>query len=153
MPLGREGMPAVTNRSKWRAVPPYPVAGNPTGTGDTAPAAPADGTAERRPWPERLRTAVASSAAAVAAPLASRWTGASGGGGAVAGSGLQVEFTRPAWSRTALTAAANGALPVNAVAKAAMGAPGTYPASSPCSAPPTRPGRSRGRPRCGLRSD
>lgn len=68
--LGPEGILAVTNRGDWRAVPPYPVAGNPTGAGDAAVAALADGTAERRPWPERLRTAVAWSAAAVAAPLA-----------------------------------------------------------------------------------
>lgn len=68
--LGSEGMVAVTGRGEWRATPPYLVAGNPTGAGDAAVAALADATAERRPWPERLRTAVVWSAAAVAAPVA-----------------------------------------------------------------------------------
>lgn len=68
--LGPDGVLAVTGRGEWRASPPYPIRGNPTGAGDAAVAALADGTAERRPWPERLRIAVAWSAAAVAAPLA-----------------------------------------------------------------------------------
>ncbi|MFE6485387.1 1-phosphofructokinase family hexose kinase [Streptomyces sp. NPDC057757] len=68
--LGAEGLLAVTPDGVWRARPPGPLAGNPTGAGDAAVAALAAGLADRAPWPERLRSAVALSAAAVRAPLA-----------------------------------------------------------------------------------
>lgn len=68
--LGANGMLAVTGDGEWRAKPPYPVGGNPTGAGDAAVAALAYGLDLRMPWPDRLRTAVAWSAAAVAAPTA-----------------------------------------------------------------------------------
>lgn len=68
--LGVDGMVAVTGEGRWRAEPPYAVAGNPTGAGDAAVAALATGMARRQPWPERLRAAVAWSSAAVAAPVA-----------------------------------------------------------------------------------
>ncbi|MEU5594841.1 hexose kinase [Streptomyces sp. NPDC020298] len=68
--LGPEGLLAHTPDGVWRARPPAPVAGNPTGAGDAAVAALALGLSTGRPWPERLVEAVALSAAAVAAPLA-----------------------------------------------------------------------------------
>ncbi|NUT99624.1 MAG: hexose kinase [Saccharothrix sp.] len=68
--LGPEGMVAVTGEGRWRAVPPFPVRGNPTGAGDAAVAALANGLVEQSSWPMRLRAAVAWSAAAVAAPVA-----------------------------------------------------------------------------------
>jgi 1-phosphofructokinase family hexose kinase len=68
--LGVDGMIAVTEEGRWRAEPPYVVAGNPTGAGDAAVAALAAGMAERQPWPQRLRSAVAWSSAAVAASVA-----------------------------------------------------------------------------------
>ncbi|MFC7613344.1 hypothetical protein ACFQV2_06690 [Actinokineospora soli] len=48
------------------------VDGNPTGAGDAAVAALADGMARGTAWPDRLRAAVAWSAAAVAAPRRAR---------------------------------------------------------------------------------
>lgn len=68
--LGRDGMLAVTEEGQWRATPPYPVTGNPTGAGDAAVAALAHGVERELPWPDRLRLAVAWSAGAVAAPMA-----------------------------------------------------------------------------------
>ena len=68
--LGARGMLAVTGEGSWRAAPPYPVRGNATGAGDAAVAALVLGMASGQPWPDRLRTAVALSAAAVAAPVA-----------------------------------------------------------------------------------
>lgn len=68
--LGEEGMVALTGDGCWRAEPPYVVRGNATGAGDAAVAAIAHGIAEGMSWPERLRAAVAWSAAAVAAPMA-----------------------------------------------------------------------------------
>ncbi|MGW5053380.1 1-phosphofructokinase family hexose kinase [Actinokineospora sp. NPDC004072] len=67
--LGAAGSLAVTPDATWRAVPPR-IDGNPTGAGDAAVAALADGLARGIPWPTRLETAVAWSAAAVAAPVA-----------------------------------------------------------------------------------
>ena len=68
--LGPDGLLAGTAAGWWRARPPAAVRGNPTGAGDAAVAALARGMAERSGWPERLRDAVALSAAAVAAPFA-----------------------------------------------------------------------------------
>ncbi|MCX5414094.1 1-phosphofructokinase family hexose kinase [Streptomyces sp. NBC_00059] len=68
--LGADGMIALTAEGDWRAVPPRRIPGNPTGAGDAAIAALSAGIAEDIPWPERLRRAVAVSAAAVRAPLA-----------------------------------------------------------------------------------
>ncbi|MFE0463017.1 1-phosphofructokinase family hexose kinase [Kitasatospora sp. NPDC058965] len=68
--LGPEGLLAVTPEGSWRARPPHPVAGNPTGAGDAAVAALAAGLATGAPWQPVLARAVALSAAAVAAPLA-----------------------------------------------------------------------------------
>lgn len=66
--LGADGLVAVTGDGVWRARPPEPVHGNPTGAGDACVAALAAGTGT--PWPERLAEAVAVSAAAVAGALA-----------------------------------------------------------------------------------
>jgi tagatose 6-phosphate kinase len=68
--LGPGGLLAVTGDGWWRAVPPEVVAGNPIGAGDAAVAALAAGLVDRLPWPERLREAVAVSAAAVLHPVA-----------------------------------------------------------------------------------
>lgn len=68
--IGPEGLLAVTGAGSWRAVPPEVVAGNPTGAGDAAVAALAAGLVDQLPWPERLREAVAASAAAVLHPVA-----------------------------------------------------------------------------------
>jgi tagatose 6-phosphate kinase len=68
--FGPEGMVAGTDEGWWRATPPASVRGNATGAGDAAVAALARGLAEGGPWPDRLRDAVALSAAAVAAPMA-----------------------------------------------------------------------------------
>ncbi|MEU5882836.1 1-phosphofructokinase family hexose kinase [Spirillospora sp. NPDC047279] len=68
--MGPDGMIAVTPDGSWRAVPPSPVAGNPTGAGDAAVAAAARSLASGTPWPDLLRHAVALSAAAVRAPVA-----------------------------------------------------------------------------------
>jgi tagatose 6-phosphate kinase len=68
--LGEAGMTAFTSEGSWRAAPPNRVAGNPTGAGDAAAAALVAGAVAGTPWPERLRDAVALSAAAVARPTA-----------------------------------------------------------------------------------
>ena len=68
--LGREGLLAVTGEGTWRARPSEEVFGNPTGAGDALVAALTVGMVTGEPWPERLREAVAVSAAAVAAPVA-----------------------------------------------------------------------------------
>ncbi|WP_018684217.1 1-phosphofructokinase family hexose kinase [Actinokineospora enzanensis] len=68
--LGADGMLATTEDGDWRATPPRRISGNPTGAGDAAVAALANGVHLALTWPERLRLAVAWSAAAVAAPLA-----------------------------------------------------------------------------------
>ncbi|MGY0232694.1 1-phosphofructokinase family hexose kinase [Longispora urticae] len=67
---GPDGMLAVTADGCWHAAPPAPVAGNPTGAGDSAVAAVARGLAYRKDWPSILADAVALSAAAVLAPEA-----------------------------------------------------------------------------------
>ncbi|GGJ30944.1 1-phosphofructokinase family hexose kinase [Streptomyces brasiliensis] len=68
--LGAEGLLAHTPEGRWRAAPPAPLHGNPTGAGDSAVAGLLSGLAERLPWPERLARAVALSAATVLAPTA-----------------------------------------------------------------------------------
>jgi tagatose 6-phosphate kinase len=70
--LGRDGMLAVTGEGAWHAALGHDttVSGNPTGAGDAAVAALARGLVAREPWPDRLRGAVALSAAAVLHPLA-----------------------------------------------------------------------------------
>ena len=69
--LGSAGLVAATaDGVVRRAFLPEPVAGNPTGAGDACVAALARGMLHRHPWAERLRDAVALSAAAVVAPVA-----------------------------------------------------------------------------------
>ncbi|MCS0636007.1 1-phosphofructokinase family hexose kinase [Streptomyces sp. LP05-1] len=68
--LGPDGLLAVTPDGVWRAAPPRPVAGNPTGAGDSAVAGLLSGLVMDLPWPERLVRAVALSAATVLAPAA-----------------------------------------------------------------------------------
>ncbi|MGH3375713.1 MAG: 1-phosphofructokinase family hexose kinase, partial [Actinoallomurus sp.] len=65
--LGAGGLLAVTGDEVHRVAPPRVVTGNPTGAGDACVAALAAGCAAGTPWRDRLRTAVAWSAAAVAA--------------------------------------------------------------------------------------
>ncbi len=66
--LGPDGLVAVTPEGVWRAAPPEPLHGNPTGAGDACVAALAASMA--LDWPTRLVEAVAVSAAAVPCPLA-----------------------------------------------------------------------------------
>lgn len=68
--MGSDGLVAVTPDGSWRARMPYPVHGNPTGAGDALVAGLALGLARGTPWPDRLRTAAALGAAAVATPVA-----------------------------------------------------------------------------------
>jgi tagatose 6-phosphate kinase len=68
---GADGLLAVTGAGRWRAVPPEPVAGNPTGAGDAVVAALAATLDEA--WPHRLADAVALSAAVVASPVAGQF--------------------------------------------------------------------------------
>ena len=74
--LGGDGLLAVTGEGTWRAAPPGPVAGNPTGAGDAVVAGLAHGLVLGRPWPERLRHATALGTAAVAAPAAGQFAAA-----------------------------------------------------------------------------
>lgn len=68
--FGADGLVVSGPGVALRARPPRRVAGNPTGAGDACVAALAAGSASGTPWPERLRDAVAWSAAAVAADAA-----------------------------------------------------------------------------------
>jgi tagatose 6-phosphate kinase len=68
--LGAAGMTAFTPGGSWRAAPPTRIVGNPTGSGDAATAALIAGAVAGAPWPDRLRDAVALSAAAVTQPTA-----------------------------------------------------------------------------------
>ncbi|MFD9244954.1 1-phosphofructokinase family hexose kinase [Streptomyces sp. NPDC059556] len=68
--LGPEGLLAATPEGLWRAAPPAPVKGNPTGAGDSAVAGLLSGLVEGTPWPDRLSRAVALSAATVLSPVA-----------------------------------------------------------------------------------
>ncbi|MCF3964142.1 1-phosphofructokinase family hexose kinase [Streptomyces fuscigenes] len=75
--LGPEGLLAVTPEGTWRAAPPAPVAGNPTGAGDSAVAGLLSALVEGLPWPDRLGRAVALSVATVRAPAAGEFDAAS----------------------------------------------------------------------------
>ena len=66
---GEHGMLVVAEEQTWQVRTPR-VDGNPTGAGDATAAGFAIATAQGAPWPERLRTAAAMGAAAVAAPTA-----------------------------------------------------------------------------------
>ncbi|MFD4035019.1 1-phosphofructokinase family hexose kinase [Streptomyces sp. NPDC058637] len=68
--LGADGLLAVTPDGTWRAAPPSPVRGNPTGAGDSAVAGLLSGLADELDWPARLARAVALSTATVMAPAA-----------------------------------------------------------------------------------
>jgi tagatose 6-phosphate kinase len=68
--FGPGGLLAVTDEGSWRARPPRPLAGNPTGAGDACVAALALGAANRASWPNTLVKAIAASAAAVLRPVA-----------------------------------------------------------------------------------
>ncbi|MET9436319.1 1-phosphofructokinase family hexose kinase [Streptomyces sp. NPDC006551] len=68
--LGPEGMLAATPDGVWRAAPPAPAKGNPTGAGDSAVAGLLSGLIDGLPWPDRLARAVALSAATVLSPVA-----------------------------------------------------------------------------------
>jgi tagatose 6-phosphate kinase len=74
--LGADGLHAHTGDGCWQAVPPAVVAGNATGAGDAATAGLAHGLAQRRPWDERLRHAVALGTAAALAPVAGEFSAA-----------------------------------------------------------------------------
>jgi tagatose 6-phosphate kinase len=67
---GPDGLLAVTPDGSWRVRLAERVDGNPTGAGDAAVAALAAGIVAGWSWPERLRHAVALSAAAVHSPVA-----------------------------------------------------------------------------------
>ncbi|MFJ5732546.1 1-phosphofructokinase family hexose kinase [Streptomyces paradoxus] len=68
--LGPDGLLAATREGRWRATPPTPVRGNPTGAGDAAVAGLLSGLVEHLPWPDRLARAIALSSATVLAPVA-----------------------------------------------------------------------------------
>ena len=72
--LGPDGLLAVTAEGAWRAAPPGEVAGNPTGAGDAVTAGLVHGLVLGRPWPDRLRHAVALGTAAVASPVAGEFS-------------------------------------------------------------------------------
>lgn len=74
--LGADGLHADTGDGCWQAVPPAVMAGNATGAGDAAAAGLAHGLAQRRPWDERLRHAVALGTAAALAPVAGEFSAA-----------------------------------------------------------------------------
>lgn len=67
---GADGLVVTTSTGSWAAVPPEPVAGNPTGAGDAAAAAVARGLALGVPPEDIAAEAVVVSAAAVASPVA-----------------------------------------------------------------------------------
>ncbi|MFB7517653.1 1-phosphofructokinase family hexose kinase [Streptomyces sp. NPDC056144] len=71
--LGPEGLLAATPEGLWRAAPPAPVKGNPTGAGDSAVAGLLSGLVDGVPWPDRLARAVALSAATVLSPVAGEY--------------------------------------------------------------------------------
>lgn len=67
---GADGIVAATRDGSWLAAPEHRIEGNPTGAGDAAAAAIAARLAARADWPALLSDAVATSAAAVATPVA-----------------------------------------------------------------------------------
>lgn len=67
---GTAGLFASTVDGCFRAVPPEPLPGNPTGAGDATVAALARGLAYHTSWPDMLADAVALSAAAAVTPVA-----------------------------------------------------------------------------------
>jgi tagatose 6-phosphate kinase len=67
---GAAGMTVFAPEGSWRAAPPTRMVGNPTGAGDAAAAALIAAAVAGAPWPDRLRDAVALSAAAVLQPTA-----------------------------------------------------------------------------------
>jgi tagatose 6-phosphate kinase len=71
--LGKEGLLAATPEGRWRATPPAPVHGNPTGAGDSVAAGLLSALIDRLPWPDGLTRAVALSAATVLAPAAGKF--------------------------------------------------------------------------------
>ncbi|MEU2620538.1 1-phosphofructokinase family hexose kinase [Streptomyces sp. NPDC007157] len=73
--LGSQGLLARTPEGHWRATPPAPVRGNPTGAGDSAVAGLLSGLVDQLPWPARLSRAVALSAATVRSPVAGEFDG------------------------------------------------------------------------------
>ncbi|MFF3964958.1 1-phosphofructokinase family hexose kinase [Streptomyces griseorubiginosus] len=68
--LGRSGLLAAAPEGRWRATPPAPVHGNPTGAGDAVVAGLLSALVENLPWPDRLTRATALSAATVMADTA-----------------------------------------------------------------------------------
>ncbi|MFE6523287.1 1-phosphofructokinase family hexose kinase [Streptomyces sp. NPDC057794] len=68
--LGPQGLLAATREGRWRAAPPAPLRGNPTGAGDAAVAGLLSALTEHLSWPDRLTRATALSAATVSAPAA-----------------------------------------------------------------------------------
>lgn len=74
--LGADGLLADTPAGRWHARPPAVVTGNATGAGDAVVAALAHGLVSGRPWPGRLRHAVALGAATVASPVAGEFVSA-----------------------------------------------------------------------------
>ncbi len=72
--LGSHGLVAVDRERSWRASPPEPVAGNPTGAGDAVVAGLADGLVRGRAWTDLLRHATALGTASAAAPVAGEFS-------------------------------------------------------------------------------
>ena len=72
--LGSDGLLAVTAEGCWHARPSAMVRGNATGAGDAVTAALVHGLVLRRPWDDRLRHAVALSAASATAPVAGEFS-------------------------------------------------------------------------------
>lgn len=72
--LGQDGLLAVTDEGVWQAEAPQVTPVNPTGAGDAVVAALARSVGE--PWPDRLRVAVALSAATVLTPVAGSYEAA-----------------------------------------------------------------------------
>ncbi|MGI5369148.1 1-phosphofructokinase family hexose kinase [Streptomyces iakyrus] len=68
--LGPEGLLAATREGRWRATPPTPTRGNPTGAGDAVVAGLLSAWTDHLPWPARLARAIALSTATVQAPVA-----------------------------------------------------------------------------------
>jgi tagatose 6-phosphate kinase len=72
--LGEDGLAAVTPRGTWHGCLTERLSGNPTGAGDAAAAAIIAGLAAAVSWPEIVRDAVSTSAAAVLSPVAGEVT-------------------------------------------------------------------------------